>query len=137
MTSNELQMSLLAGTYLIAKLSPTAENPIWTGLLSKESEFFSIVKSFDEISIVCKQSQSNLNRFREIETVEYDWSIFKVAGPLDFGMVGILSQISKTLSDANISVFCLSTFDTDYILVKASDKDRAAISLQKSGIEIT
>ena len=61
------------------------------------------------------------------------WRAFRVAGTLDFSLVGILAALSKTLADAGVGIFAISTFDTDYILTKAEDFDRAATALASAG----
>lgn len=67
---------------------------------------------------------------------EKDWQIFKVLGPLDFSLVGILASISKTLADCGVSIFAISTYDTDYILVKEKDIDHAVESLETARVAI-
>ena len=79
-----------------------------------ESQFYSISKTDDELSIIC-DSTTKLNS----EKSEPDWSCIKVVGPLDFSLTGILAEISTVLAKAEISIFAISTFDTDYILVKS------------------
>ena len=61
------------------------------------------------------------------------WRAFRVAGMLDFSLVGILAALSKTLADAGVGIFAISTFDTDYILTKAEDFDWAAAALTSAG----
>ena len=61
------------------------------------------------------------------------WRAFRVAGPLDFSLVGILASLSKTLADAGVGIFAVSTYDTDYILTKAGDFDRAVAALRGAG----
>ncbi len=61
------------------------------------------------------------------------WRAFRVAGTLDFALVGILAALSKTLADAGVGIFAISTFDTDYILTKAEDFDRALAALRVEG----
>ncbi len=79
-----------------------------------------------EISLVCPASacpENALNR-------EDGWRCFRLPGPLDFSLVGILAKITGRLRDAGIPVFAVSTFDTDYVLVKSSDAQRAAEALE-------
>lgn len=84
------------------------------------SDFFSITKTADELSIVCNQSSVP----DDIQH-EKDWRCFKVVGPIHFSVVGVLADISDTLSTAQISIFAISTFDTDYILVKNENFESA------------
>jgi hypothetical protein len=60
-----------------------------------------------------------------------------VRGPLDFNQVGIIAGLSGTLADAGVSIFALSTYDTDYVMVKQSDFERAAAALRQAGYEVT
>ena len=64
------------------------------------------------------------------------WRAFRVAGTLDFSLVGILAALSRTLADAGVGIFAISTFDTDYILTKAEDLDRALAALRADGHEV-
>ena len=64
------------------------------------------------------------------------WRAFRGAGTLDFSLVGILAALSKTLADAGVGIFAISTFDTDYILTKAEDFDRAATALASAGYNL-
>ena len=64
------------------------------------------------------------------------WRALRVAGTLDFSLVGILAGLSKTLADAGVGIFAISTFDTDYILTKAEDFDRALVALRTAGHDV-
>ena len=81
---------------------------------------FFLAKTYDEISIVIPEHIEI-----DSEEVELGWQAFEVVGPLYFTLTGIMSNISKVLADEKISIFAISTFDTDYVLVK-SDKFEAA-----------
>jgi len=67
---------------------------------------------------------------------EKDWRILRVEGPLDFSLIGILSSISTTLANKGISIFAISTYDTDYILVKDKKVDMAIDALSAEKYEI-
>ncbi|MEO0343430.1 MAG: ACT domain-containing protein [Pseudomonadota bacterium] len=84
------------------------------------ADFVSVTQTDEELSIVATREKLN-----GIDTVEDGWTVFKVLGPLDFSLVGILADLSDTLAKAEISLFALSTYDTDYILVKGEDADKA------------
>ena len=96
-----------------------------------QAEVFFIAKTHDELSIVCP---SNVALYSNEQ--ERDWSAFEMLGPLGFSMTGILSNISGVLADANISIFAISTFDTDYILVKKSSLELAIKHLCKAGYKV-
>ncbi|ASP49716.1 ACT domain-containing protein [Cognaticolwellia beringensis] len=81
---------------------------------------FFLAKTYDEISIVLPEHIEI-----DSEEAEHGWQAFEVVGPLDFTLTGIMSNISTVLANENISIFAISTFDTDYVLVK-SDKFEAA-----------
>ena len=73
---------------------------------------YTLTKTKEELSLVCLQSNVPSNVMSE-----GDWRIIKVLGPLDFTLVGILASLSTTLMKAGVSIFAISTFDTDYLLV--------------------
>lgn len=91
------------------------------------SEFFFIGKTSEEISLVCCTGDVPANATERDD----GWRGFKVRGVLDFSLVGILSQISSVLADAGVGIFAVSTFNTDYILVKEENFARAAQALEK------
>ena len=71
-----------------------------------------------------------------VTTRDDNWKAFKVEGVLDFSLIGILSGISSLLAENNIGIFVISTYNTDYILTKKDDYDKALEVLSKSGYEI-
>jgi uncharacterized protein len=94
----------------ICRLPPESVIPEWIG----DTGFFSLTRTSDELSIVCREDLIPDN----VEA-EADWRMFRVKGQLDFSLTGILSSLLKLLSEAGIAVFAISTYDTDYLLVKA------------------
>jgi hypothetical protein len=120
--NKQLTLSIMPETLAVCRLEADSQIPEW-GL---RSEFFSITKTSDELSIVCNQEDLPAD-----VQAERDWRAFKVEGPLDFSLTGILAQMSTALADDKISIFAISTFDTDYILVKASTFQNASDSLAK------
>jgi len=127
MVEKILTMKLLKEKYGVCRLGKTELIPEW----ALNSEFFSITKTSDELSIVCYQG--NIPSYIKCER---DWRILKIEGPLDFSLIGILSSISAILANNKISIFAISTYDTDYILVKSSDLDNAIQSLTKERYEV-
>ncbi len=120
----KLQLSILESFFTIHRFSTNHEipNQIY------ESQFYSINKTDEELSIVCSSS-TQVNS----EKSDTDWSCIKIEGPLDFSLTGILAKISTILAEAEISIFAISTFDTDYILVKSEKLPFAKKVLLKSG----
>jgi hypothetical protein len=95
-------------------------------------DFFFFSKTDEEISLVCKTEDVPSC------TVQRDdgWKGFRIQGILDFSLIGILSKISGILAENKIGIFAVSTFNTDYILVKSENIDRAMDILEKEGYEI-
>lgn len=124
---NKLSLKLFNETYGICRLGSSEEFPIW----AKGEEFISVTKTKDELSIVCLEEgiPSDVK-------CERDWRILKVLGPLDLSLIGVLAEISTLLADVKVSIFAISTFDTDYILIKNKDVNRAAEVLSSNGYNV-
>jgi len=114
---------ILKGSFTIHRLSPDSELPEYLN----QSSFYSISKTAEELSIVCPSSLPVIS-----ENSDAGWSCLKVIGPLDFSLTGILADISQILAKAEISIFAISTFDTDYILVKSDSLENAKKELRKA-----
>lgn len=92
-------------------------------------DFFFVGKTDEEISLVCKTSDVPAN-----VTVHDDgWRAFRIQGVLDFSLIGILSKLSGILADNKIGIFAVSTYNTDYILVKKEDFAKAQAVLSGAG----
>lgn len=96
------------------------------------SKFYSVAKTEDEISVVCKQSDY-INNAKQIDK---GWKVLKILGSFDFSLIGIIAEISKILYEYKIPIFTISTYETDYILVKSDDLDKAMDSLRKYNHEV-
>ncbi|SHK63118.1 ACT domain-containing protein [Desulforamulus aeronauticus] len=120
----KLTLTILPQLLGICRLAPGENIPTWLW----ESNFFSISKTVDELSIVCP-----VHLIPEGIQCNKDWQALKVGGPLDFSLIGILSELSTLLANEGISIFAISTFDTDYILVKTEQLNKAATSLIRQG----
>ncbi|MBX2816332.1 MAG: ACT domain-containing protein [Saprospiraceae bacterium] len=110
----KLTLEVMPWTLGICQWPKEEPLPEWV----RRSEFWSITHTHDEVSIVCEERLIP----KEMQS-ELEWSILKVLGPLDFALTGILSQITAPLAEAEISIFSLSTYDTDYVMVKSSTLD--------------
>ena len=95
-------------------------------------QLFFIGKTEDELSLVCETSAVPARTIAR----EDGWKGFRIQGTLDFSLVGILAKISAVLAQNDIGIFAVSTYDTDYILVKAGDFDAAADTLAAAGYGI-
>tara|TARA_B100000073_G_scaffold106337_1_gene85385 strand:+ start:1208 stop:1588 length:381 start_codon:yes stop_codon:yes gene_type:complete len=112
-----MKLEILEGTYVVIKLP-------FDYILDQKIfnfQFFNITKTNSEFSLVIRTDE-NFN-FKEFP-FEDDWNIFKFAQTLDFSMVGVLENVIKPLSENGISVFVLSTYDTDYVMFKSSNKNK-------------
>jgi hypothetical protein len=119
-----LKFSLIEGPFTIHRLKPGTGIP--KGVTS--SPFYSLSGSGEELSIVAPE-KVNI----ESEKSEPGWSVLKVLGPLDFNETGILANIAATLAASSIPIFAVSTFDTDYILVKREHLKTAKAALTAAG----
>jgi hypothetical protein len=123
-TFKQLTFTVLEGDYSIHRLPPGSDVPA----VPRDTAFSSITRTDEEITVVYPGVIDV-----KAEHTEPGWSVLKVIGPLDFSLTGILAGISRVLSDAEISLFVLSTWDTDYILIRSSDKERAIKALTRAG----
>ena len=108
------------------------DEPLPTWAKAPAGEFFSVTRTRDELSIII----ANARAPREAKC-ERDWRLLMVKGPLPFNLVGIIAGLSVTLADAGVSIFALSTYDTDYIMVKQTDLERALATLRRAGYPVS
>lgn len=120
----KLNLCVLDGLFTIHRLLPEKDipSPVFAG------RFYSICKTDDELSIICSSSV-----VLDSESKDAGWSGIKVIGPLDFSLTGILADMSAVLAKAKISIFAISTFDTDYVLVKSENLEAAKAAMEKAG----
>ena len=123
-----MKLSRYPETLAVVRLGPGAEAPAW----AESSSIFSVTATATETSVVCAA--------RNVPTKsvhQRPFTAFEVEGPLDFALTGVLAELLAPLASAEISVFTLSTYDTDWILVPAGDADRATEEWRGSGHEVT
>ena len=123
-----LQLQVLAGRYAVARLTAADPRPRW----ADGPGFTSVTRTTDELSVVCDEA-----RVPGEVSCERGFRCLKVAGPLAFSEIGVLAALAQPLADAGISIFAVSTFDTDYLLVRGSDLPAAAIALRSAGHQIS
>ena len=105
---------------------------------AKEDKFFSLTLTRDEISLVFpteKEDDSEESSSSLFSDLSPGWRAFRVVGQLDFALVGILSRLSGVLASAGVSLFAVSTFDTDYVLVKEEQWEKCLQVLDENGIK--
>lgn len=123
-----MKMKLLSGEFVVCRLE--AEDCVPTWIATKN--FYSISRTEEELSIVCLDKNIPM----EVKC-EKEWKILKIEGPLDFSLIGILSKISTLLANEKISIFAISTYDTDYIMIKKEKLEEAIIVLNGNDIEVS
>lgn len=119
-----LTLSLLADEYAVSQLPADAPLPTW----ATAGEFWSLSRTPQEWSAVCLAAQVPAG-----VRSERGWAAFALQGPFDFGLTGVLASVLNPLRDAGIGIFALSTFDTDYVLVKQADLAGATRALEEAG----
>ena len=124
---HSVTLSVLSGRLAVCRLDPRVRGEslaAWTS----SGDFLSITRTADELSVVCGEDV-----VPEGVTSELGWRCLKAHGPFEFSMVGVLASLTEPLAEAGISIFALSTYDTDYLLVKAEDLGSAIEVLSQQG----
>lgn len=95
-------------------------------------EFFFIGKTDEELSLVCMSEHVP----SEVEKRDDGWKAFRIQGVLDFSLIGVLAPIATILADNHIGIFVVSTYNTDYILIKKDNFDKALDILIHAGYSV-
>ena len=124
MTFQKMTLIVVDDTFAVCRLASDSPIPPW----ATAGDLFTITRTPDELSVVCRQDAvpQGIN-------CERGWRCLRVAGTIPFSVVGILASLTAPLADAGITVFAVSTFDTDYLLVKGKDLAAAVDALQRGG----
>ena len=122
--SKVFSLILLPDRLTICRLPPDALLPSW----SESNGLQAIIRASDELCIICAEDNVPANI-----TAEPNWRALKVRGPLVFSEVGVIASLANPLAEAGISIFVISTFETDYILVKKRDLEAAVENLREAG----
>ena len=120
-----LRIRVRPETLAVVRLPPESPLPPW----ATQGELWSIVRSADELSIVCGDGQVP----EASAPVERPWRALQLEGPIPFGLTGILASILTPLAAAAIPIFAFSTYDTDYVMVKAPDLPASLAALSRAG----
>jgi len=120
---------VLEKKYAIYKFSHETDLPDWV----YSSDFYSITRTKDELSVVAVQIEDIPAE------IPYNsaWRILKIAGPLALSITGIIADIADIFKNYNIPIFTISTYDTDYIMIKEKDLDSGLNALRKNGHNVT
>jgi len=120
-TKRRFELSLLPETFTICHLAPDAAVPEW----ATQGQFFSITRTRDELSVIAETGLVPVGLRTEVS-----WRVMKVHGPFDFSEVGVLASLVAPLAAAGVSVFAISTFDTDYLVVQCIQLREAVAGLR-------
>ncbi|HZE27017.1 MAG TPA: ACT domain-containing protein [Terriglobales bacterium] len=119
-----LKFSRVPGSFAVCRLAAGASVPDW----ALHGRFCSVTRTADELSVVCPEDQVP----PEVQH-ENQWACLKLEGPFPFSETGILTSFVQPLSERAIPIFAVSTFDTDYVLVKEAWIEKALEVLTKAG----
>jgi hypothetical protein len=125
---HKLDLSILPDDLAICKLPPNAHIPDW----AQRGNFYSITRTPDELSIITADDDVPADII-----CDHDWRAIKVEGPLEFSLTGVLESVARPLAEANISIFAVATYNTDYVLVKADNAERVTVALRAAGHRIS
>jgi hypothetical protein len=127
-TARQLELTLLPHRYAIFRLPPHEEPSLDLLKLRDCAAFVSIARTHEELSGVCEESSLPGN-----VTAQRGRRLLRVKGPLDFALTGILASLTGPLAEVGVSVFSISTYDTDYLLVAEHDLERGIAALEGAG----
>lgn len=127
MDTHRLTLLVMDGTFGICRLGGDIPIPLW----ATAGHFFSITRTDDELSIVCRQ-----DAVPEGVQCERNWRCLRVAGIIPFTVIGVLASLTAPLAESGIGVFAISTFDTDYLLVKQKDLAATLDALRRHGYTV-
>ncbi len=119
------RFTVLEGTWAVARLSPLAPLPPWA---FSTAAFTTVTRTDDELSIVCPEKCVPAGT-----QVEAGWSVIKLLGPFPSSQSGVLASFAFPLAANGVSIFAVSTFETDYILIRPTDLAKACDVLVRSG----
>ena len=124
-----MRLRILDTTLAVCRLDGDAPLPAWFAL---DAPAACAMRRDGELSLVCRDALVPA----EGVTAERPWRALEVAGPLDFSLTGILASLATTLAEAEVSIFALSTYDTDVILVREAQLDAAVSALRGAGHDV-
>jgi len=122
--TRHLELTLLPERFAISRLAADAPIPQW----ATQGPFFSVTRTGDELSVV-----TELSRVPPGAQSQSGWRVLKVHGPFVLSEIGVLASLAAPLAEAKISLFAVSTFDTDYLLVASDTLSAAIATLERAG----
>ncbi len=124
-------LTLLLETFSVCRLSASSATPSW----ATEGSFYSVVSTSEELSVVC-ESRLVPDSVPDSVKQERSWRCLRVDGVLDFSLSGILASLLAPLAEAQVPIFAVSSFNTDYILFKEENLEKAMTALIKAGFGV-
>ena len=123
-SNRRFDLTVLPGSLAMVRMAPEATLPPW----ATHGDFFSITRTSDELSIVCRAGQ-----VPDGIAAQAGWRALKVTGPFALSEIGVLSALAAPLAEAKVSLLAISTFDTDYLLVSEKQLLAAVAALKGAG----
>lgn len=124
-TTSPLTLVVVPGQWAVCRFTPGTDVSVLQEYL------FTVVWTPEETSVVCRYDVAP-----SAVPTQGPFAMLKVQGPLDFSLTGIMASLTKPLADAGISIFAVSTYDTDYLLVRVERLHDATTALQAAGFQI-
>lgn len=124
-SAHSLRFKELPGQFAVCRVAPDFK------ISDNQQAFFSFTKSQSEVSIVCPAEQAPAEG-----KIEKGWICFQLQGPFPFTMTGVLASFLSPLAAASVSIFAVSTYDTDYVLIKGESREKAVSALVAAGHEL-
>ena len=122
-----MKLTMHRNALAVCRLAADAEIPVWP-----HGPFVSITRTPDELSIVCDDAA-----VPAAVQAERGWRAFQLAGPIPFDVTGVAARLAAALAAEGISLFLISTYDTDWVLVKEASLERAVAALRRAGYDVT
>jgi hypothetical protein len=127
MSQSQLRVSVLPERLAICRLDASAAVPPW----AEQGTFVSVTRTREELTVICPENHIT----PDIEASR-GWRAFKLEGPFDLELVGLLVSVAAPLAQAAVSILPLGTYETDYVLVRQTQLESAIRALRFSGIEV-
>jgi hypothetical protein len=127
-SNRRFKLRVMPGFFAIVRLAADTPLPSW----ATAGDFFSVTRTSEELSVVCRANQVPSSLAAETE-----WRALKVQGPFALSEIGVLAALAAPLADAKVSLFAVSTFDTDYLLVSDKKLSAATTALRAAGHRVS
>jgi hypothetical protein len=127
MDFRKLSLKILPDRLAVCRFEPSAPLPEWID----QPGFYSITRTEEELSVVCSEE-----RVPPGAESEAGWRCFELMGPFNFSEIGVISSLTQPLTASGVSIFVISTFDTDYLMVKEKDFTKAIDTLLAQGHQV-